>query len=492
MGFWDSLKDIYRESEFKELMEKLRNRKSAGAGDSLEDTFIRAMKDTGKKDKDSSKVPQIVVQAAEKVKVYNPVYAMILLIVGLGAWLLVQYYTPLGKLITFFLQDVIAKYLPEPWPSLIANWLWGYIILVAGAVYLLAHKFSPSALPAFMQNIGMFYLSISIIFFVGYIGYNTFLSSGVFDNLICSGSVALSVINQVDPNAANRCLSKQQAVPPYDKNGIGVLASEQLGGSTGTIPTIFPQELYTLPFTITNLDTQNTISGVYVKGKMSGQIRSNGQLQDKLISFTADSCTSDNPCNILPGGTQGISLQSEEKISFYAPGFTDVTIYTTYPYSGFGKGEVFEAASESDAARIQFPKPQSDPGPVDVVVSFPTGYFLSDTVLDHVTMLVSLVNNGQGDIVAKSLLINRLGTFNQLGPATCMIPKSTDIVNEGQLHEFQNLEFQKGETIQFTCTLSIQLSGTKLSGPYVGIPFTATFAYDYRDTTFQELPIKAI
>lgn len=232
------------------------------------------------------------------------------------------------------------------------------------------------------------------------------------------------------------------------------------------------------------------------KEKMSGQIKSNGQLQDKLITFTADSCTSSNPCNILPGGTQGVSLQSDEKISFYAPGFTDVTIYTTYPYSGFGKGEVYEAASEADAARIKFPKPISDPGPVDVVVSFPTGYFLSGTALDHVTMFVSLVNNGQGDIVAKSLLINRLGTFNQLGPATCMIPKSSDIVNEGQLHEFQNLEFQKGETIQFTCTLPIQLSGTgsggtQLSGPYVGVVFTATFAYDYRDTTFQELPIKA-
>jgi len=485
-----------RVEEFIKRLREFRKRKGSETKD-LEKLVV--IEDKDKKPQPAPSPPP--QDKNESSKSHGAVASLLMFIIGVSIFSYIYWATPLGNIIQFFLKDVLGKYITDPslldW---IVTFLPGYFIGGIFVVYLVISVkrggVDLSFLPRFFYGIGVSYFIFAVIFGFIYIGYVNVLSTGVFDQQLCSGWIPLTIINQVDQRTADRCMNMKQAVPTYDKIGISTLAQEQLGGLTGTVPTIFPDETYTLPFTVKNLDTKNYLTGVYVEGKMTGQIKSGGQLQDKLIRFTPSSCTKNDPCDILPGGTQVVSLESQESISFYAPSFTDITIYTVYPYTGFGKGEIFESSSETNAAGIDFSKykPQSDPGPVDVVVHFAPPYFISLATggkLDHVKMFVDIINNGQGNIDAKSMLIKRIGTFADLGLASCTVHDFKGTFSEGTTQEFQNLEFQKGESVQFICDLPIY----KSSGPvpeFRGIVFTATFEYYYRDITPTSLPVRAV
>jgi hypothetical protein len=504
MGFWDSLRQRYKESEFKDMMDRLRKGKESIATKNLVETagFWKAVEDKEKKTQTTQSQPQA------QVKIYNPIYALILFVVGIGVWTFVYYYTPLGNIFTFFLQDIITKNLPASYQPLVlplANFLWGYIILVAGFVYVVAHKFNPSSFPAFFQNIGILYLVAGLAFGIGYYGFIVVVSSGAFDSWICSGSLALSTVNKFDPRTAERCLSQGQQVPECTKNGIG--AVEQISfGSTFTgqsVPSIYKDEIYTLPFTITNLDKDNILNDVYLSGKMIGQVRLTGgkggaTVEDRLVILVPTPCSKDNPCNVLPGSSQVVSLQSEDKIPYYSPGFADVTVTARFPYVGFGKGEVVIARSDSDVTKNAFTKPECGAGPVDVVVFFAPEYITLNSKLDHVRMFVAAINKGSSntEVEATSILIKRIGSFTQLGSASCSVPGFNDTFSEGSKQDLSDLTFRT--QAQFVCDIPINLrspfpqqSGTNnnIPAPFVGIPFTATLEYNYLDTAKDSFPV---
>jgi len=449
-----------------------------------------------KKEEEEKKKTPVPNPPAPGFQVSKPTHAIVgsllMFIIGISLFSYIYYLTPVHGIVELVKQQV-AIFLPPVWNDFVFNFLPGLIILIILALYMLGsvlrRRLDFSWLPNFFYYIGAFYLATAVIIGIGYLVYVYLLSAGVLTTYICA--LPLNSLLQVDPNAAQKCLDQKTQAPPNTKEGLTQVEQISFGSefTGGTIPTVWSGETYTLPFTIKNLDPDNRLNGVYVRGKMFGQEKVSGQLNDKLINFIPASCSADDPCSILPGSSQVISLQSEEKISFYSPGYEDTTIYTYFPYVGFGKGEVYAVASEADAAKIDFPQPESGPGPVDVVIFFAPEYFTADTKLSHIKMFIDVINRGQGDVVAKSMLIKRIGSPDILGVATCTVPGFGQQFFENNKQEFDGLEFKSDA--QFSCDLPVAHSSTLITD-FVGIPFTATFEYTYRETITDSFPIRVL
>ena len=418
--------------------------------------------------------------------------ALLVFIIGVSVFSYIYYLTPVHGIVDTTRVKVLA-FLPQVWSDFIFNFLPGLVILVFLAFSLLGSLFSKRFNIDFLRDfffaIGAIYLSAAVLIGIGYIVYVYLLGAGVLTPYLCS--LSLKDLLSIDPNAADKCLTQKQATPDNTKNGLTTLEQSSLGGNQagGVVPTVYQGEIYILPFSIKNLDPDNILDGVYVKGKLVGQQKVNGQLQDYKTDFIPNTCSSGDPCNIPGGATQVVSLQTPEKISFYSPGYADVTVNTIYPYTAFGKGDVIAANSNAVIPQDAFTKPESGPGPVDVVVFFSPQYFNLDGKLSKIIMFVSIINRGQGLIDAKSMLIKRLTSSDILGTGTCKVPGFDTSFAENNKQSFDGLEF-KSEA-QFVCTLQIQQPANKIT-QFVHIPFTATFEYNYIETVTDSYPVRML
>ena len=422
----------------------------------------------------------------------NPVWALVLFIVGVSAFSYIYYVTPVHGIFDEG-RTLMLQYLPAVWTDLVFNFLPGFIILIFLAIYLigglLRGKFDLDFISGFFRMVGAFYLIISVMIGIGYIFYVYLLGAGVLTPYLCS--MNLKDLLLIDPNAADKCLTQPQSAPDNTKNGITQLDQSSIGSdqANGVIPTVYQGETYVLPFTIKNLDPDNSLDGVYVKGKLVGQLKQNGDFVDSKLDLVPNTCSQDDACSVLPGSSQTVELQSSDKISFYSPGYADVTVNTIYPYTAFGKGDVIAANPDAKIPQDAFTKPESGPGPVDVVVFFAPQYFTTGSKLTKIVMFVDVINRGQGLIQANSMLIKRLTSTDLLGTASCKVPGFDQAFAENNNQTFDNLEFKT--EAQFVCSLPIQQSSTQLT-QFVHIPFTASFGYNYIETTTDSYPIKLL
>lgn len=423
----------------------------------------------------------------------DPLWSLVLFIIGVSAFSYVYYITPVHGIFDTFRSNLLVS-LPKVWSDFIFNFLPGLIILVFFAFTLVGALLKKhvgfETFSNFFYVIGMLYLVTAVMIGIGYIVYVYLLSAGVLTPYLCS--LSLKDLLSIDPNAADKCLTQPQAVPDNTKNGITQLDQSTLGGDlTGTtIPTVYQNELYVLPFSVKNLDTGNSLDGVYVKGKIVGETKVNGQLvPNQRIDFVPNVCSADSPCDIIPGTTQVISLQSSDNIPFYSPGYADVTVNTIYPYTGFGAGDVIAAGPDAVIPQNAFTKPESGPGPVDIIVFFAPQSFTTDGRLSKIIMFVDVINKGQGLINARSMLIKRLTSTDILGTATCKVPGFPQAFAENNNQTFDNLEFQS--EAQFVCSIPVQQPSTPLT-QFEHIKFTATFGYDYIETTTDTYPVKLL
>jgi hypothetical protein len=447
----------------------------------------KRMQELGKKLREQLKKTKKGNKEDDETEEPSAIKSFIYFVIGIAIFAAAFYLTPVHN-ITDIAKETIFANLQDPWPDLLSRFIPGYIAIIIFVVYFWKYGADFTVFIRFMNTTGKTFAFLGIFIGVGYIGYANFLSAGIFDQYLCGAGFAFNILVKVDTSAAQRCAGLGPETPENTKTGITILDESKFGSeyTDYKVPTIIKDETYTLPLTITNLDEENSLNSIYIyRADMQSET------EDKTIKLIPSTCTADDPCNIQSKSSHLVSLDSEKKIDFKAKDYVDVTIVTKYPYVSFGKGEVFSVRSEPDLKQIQFPKPESGPGPVDTIVFFSPEYFLQTGKMSKVKMFVSVVNKGKGEIEAKSIEINRLGSFPMLGSATCTVPGFKDSFSEGAKQEFQDLSFKT--QIQFSCDLLIRVGlekGEVIESPFNGIPFTAVFEYNYIETVTDTFPVK--
>jgi hypothetical protein len=421
-----------------------------------------------------------------KGSIHGVVGSLLMFIIGAAVFSYLYYLTPIAKIVELFRQ-MIYGYIPEPWNTFFFNFMPIVLVLIFFGLWaisgLLSKKLDISFLPDFFYYTGVFLFAAGFMMGIGYLIYSYLLVGGMLDIYLCPLG---SLLVKVDPNAAARCAGLGPETPENTKTGITILQESKFGSeyTDYTVPTIYKDEPYIIPLTIKNLDEENSLNNVYV---YSANMQSEKE-SDKNIKLIPSVCTAGESCNIPAKTPQVISLESEKKIDFKAKDYIDITVVTKYPYVSFGKGEIFSVRSEPDLRTVEFPKPESGPGPVDTIVFFSPEYFLQTGKLSKVKMFITVVNKGKGEVEAKSIEINRLGKFEQLDTATCVVPGFKDTFNEGSKQEFEDLSFKS--QIQFSCDVPIKASSSENENiPFQGIPFTATFEYNYIETLTDTFPV---
>ena len=426
--------------------------------------------------------------------------ALTIFIFGAVLFAILYYVSPISKIVDAFfgvyLQQWIVTLLPNQ-AAFISQFFIPFTILVVFIIILIWALVVRHSLSVFFYDAGLTLSIIDIFFILALVLWSGLLNYSVLDPYICT-TQNLVTFRQFSPELAQRCAQYVQSqLPEFQKKGTATPVEVSFGYEVNGqqyIPTIFQGQVYSLSITVKNLDQEEDLQGVVVKGYLENDTCYPGV--DCLSFKTIGSCSDESPCAIFAKGTQTVSLQTDGPVTDKRGSFLKYHIIVSYPEVAYGSGVFYIARNAYDAAILQFNKPQSKTGPLDVVIYFSPQFYLSTYGGTSEIMYVGIANNGKGTGRLENIVVDRVGTFAQLDKASCPVPwhiGEGDTITEGSVYDLQHTAITKNSNIQVACSLNINpdvacalLSGCK--DPSKGITFTSTVNYVYFDTAIYDAP----
>lgn len=466
----------------------------------------------------------------KKVKIPGWGKSLGLLAVGLIIFLVLFFLSPLPKAISLILnlwRTTLLASLPDNVASFIIDyfiyWLIGVIIALA-VIFTLLTKPSFSVLFAYL---GTNFIVIDIIFIFSLVLWYALINYAILDPYICTTQNTVFV-SQISQDLAQRCVQYQQSqLPNYKKVGTTAPLVVSFGvdrnGQT-FVPTIYQNQIYSLPVNLKNVDDKEDLIGIVVKGYVKNDTCIPGY--DCLDMSPTDFCTQDNPCTIASGKSLSIVLRTVDIIHEKVNSYPDFVVEINYPKVAYGEAEFTVIRSWNDFNSANTPEPQSKTGPLDTVIYFSPSYYISTSgkccnakgvpcgscsqsncnpsncntnavgTTGQIIMYVAVVNNGKGVGKIGNIQVSRIGDFSSLGKVQCTVPWDGKTFSEGDTYDLQSATIPKKGNIQFPCQLNMDDSiASALLNNYQdsskGIPFAATANYNYYEmaTYSAETPV---
>jgi len=476
--------------------------KCSNCGHELNEDSRSTCRNCGKKTGPSNPKPDKPKPESNKKEIEIPSYAKsgTMLAVGLIIFLILFYISPLPKAITFVLtlwEKSLLATLPENVVRFIIDYFIYWLIAVIVAIAAIMMMLQKPNLSLLFGYLGMNFIIIDILFIFSLVFWYAAINYGVLDTYLCLDT-NLFTLSKIDENLAQRCVAYQQSqLPEYKKEGTAQPLTITFGyevNGENFIPSLYQGQFYSLPVTLSNVDTTEDLTGVIVKGYVQNDTCYSGT--DCINMKATGACSEENPCTIPAGKSLSANLQGDAVIADKPGAFVEIKIEVSHVAVAYGKGELTVVRSLQALQTVPLTQPESKTGPVDVVIYFAPDYFLStgspqnqqQTVQE--LMYVAVSNSGKGIGKIGNILIDRIGTFSDLEKVQCKIPwssKELQTINEGETYDLKNIVIPKGSNIQFMCNLKIDTEVARallnnFKDAYKGIPFTTTVGYQYFDT----------
>ena len=254
-------------------------------------------------------------------------------------------------------------------------------------------------------------------------------------------------------------------------------------------PIIYSEQGCIVDASIKNIAVpERTISGVTVSGK----IRDDAQACEReggCVKLIPKDCTNDAPCEILPTSQSfSVALDCAKPVPFKASTFVDVILETTFPVEAKGSND-FDVYGR--AATIQAAKPETTPGPLDIVVYFTPPQLFTTSKNKLVNMFVGIDNKQTGSVVVNKIRIERFSDFPLLDKAKCFPQWDKSITwNEEEDYE---LDAAFTDRILIICELGVQGPLEAIApDESQGVKFFAFVDYTYTQRHLEPVKIKQV
>jgi len=429
-----------------------------------------------------------------KIRIPFSAATLIALIIELLVLAALIIWTPLEKVIELVTQQILNQWAPNLVGAL--TLIFWYFVLGIIAIVILVKGWHRD-LGGIVKSLQLTFLIVDILMVIGLATWYTLQNFGVFDSYLCLDA-NLITLSKISPDLAQRCVNYQKSLlPQCDKQGVSEPLDIAFEFNSPPYPVVQPSniirgQVYDLPVTLKNLDTQNYIGGVVVKGYVNNGTCFPGSDCVNMKSITL--CSEDNPCTIPAGQTFPISLRSDAPIMDKVGTFEVFDIQVSYPGMAYGSANFRVLRSIRDLSTVKAANPQCSSGPMDVVIYWLGNYYLASSAQQNEVMYVALANNGKGLGKVDNITLNRVGDF-ALDKAQCQIPwKKDETFSEGSTYDLQGVNVPKTGNIQFSCTINIDSNTASqlldnLQDSSKTIPFTANAYYNYIETRTYEATV---
>jgi len=439
------------------------------------------------------------------------------LLIGAVFFIILFYVSPLSQAVLFFLgffkQYLLAVLSPSTVDWLINYFIWWCIAFAITLAALITLMSNPD-FPYFFNILGKYLIVIDVLFFFLLILWWSALNFGVLDSVLCTAQYGIP-FQQISPELGQRCATYQQSqLPAYAKKGTHTPLSVSFGitqpdGSV-YIPAIYRNDYYSLPLTLKNADTTEDLSGIAGIGWDKNDTCTPG---DDCIQLLTNVCSQSNPCTVPSGKSLPIVMKTDEVIHDKTYSYPDFLTLFEYQKNAYGASELKVVRSLNDIQSTPTTEPQSNTGPLDVVIYFAPGLYIEGSATGasaqpqgsspflaapikpanpssttDVTMYVAVANFGIGYGRLQNITIQRVGDYSLLDKLQCAVPLSQgQTFSEGQTENLNAMIVPKLGNVQFTCDIKINddIAKSLLNNnhsPSQSIPFTASVNYNYYET----------
>ncbi len=345
---------------------------------------------------------------------------------------------------------------------------WGIVLLVVSVVIAVA----PGALYGFEGKTGI-------------------KTSGVWDSIKCIGGNFLNVLNFDPSKPPPSCPSLTGKTPEAEKQGVYDIINVRFGSEAGgyQLPQLFGARVdstntisqYIFPIEVENLDKENPIKGLSVKGTV---FNSTGDVEGTILTLFPDVCSESKTCEIKPQERKTIVMDSKTSAPCRKSSCQSLylKVTTKYSYSAEGKNTFIIAMPESMIKS----KATKSSGPLDVTVYFtPDRYDIGVTTVDEVWMFIILTNKGDGKAILNKIEIDESGTG--LKRIECFNPFQVKFTPETFAEDFKDKKSQRTVTKEqpYKCKYdATSLKGIKeleKGAPFQQLPFTVSVDYVYEE-----------
>jgi len=471
--------------------------------------------DPNKKEPKEEPKPEPETDEKKKKKINTPPWGKSLgfLLVGTVIFVVLFYISPLNQAV-LFLMGFFKQYLLAVLSESTVDWLINYFVwwCIAFAITLatLMTLFSNPDFSYFFNILGKFLIMFDILFFFLLLLWWSALNFGILDSVLCTAQYGIP-FQQISPELGQRCAAYQESLlPAYKKTGTHTPLSISFGVTQPSgsvyIPTIYRNDYYTLPLTLKNIDTAEDLRGIATTGWVKNDTCTPA---DDCIQLLTDVCSQDNRCTVESGKSLLIAMRTDDVIHDKVYSYPDFLILFEYPKNAYGKADLRVVRSFDDLQTSQATEPESNTGPMDVVIYFAPGMYIEGTIstkptqapgsspflaapikpnlpsTTDVTMYVAVANFGIGYGRLQNITIQRIGEYTQLDKLQCASRGKT--FSEGETANLDSMIVPKLGNVQFTCTIKINDDVAKSllndnKSPSQSIPFTASVNYNYYET----------